>query len=355
MRKMAMWVVMLGSMLCSEALADQVTLKNGDRLTGAIMKYDGENLILKSEFAGEVKIQWQAIERITSDRPVYVISKDGRVLVGTVTTAEGLVEVQTSDAGKVALTMDTVLIIRSKEEQAAYEAELARQRRAVWSGSADAGLSAARGNTDTLVISLGSQVARTTQRDKLSLYAASLFARNGTSGVSITTAEAIRGGARYDRNITDRLFAFALTDLERDKFQQLDLRLVFGGGLGYHARKTEKTRLDLFAGGSYNREKFSTGLTRNSAEALIGEELSYKLSENTSLAQRAVLYPNLSEFGEYRFAFDLTGVTKLTRQLGLQATISDRFQSNPLPGIKKNDLLLTTGIRLTFGDTGGKD
>jgi putative salt-induced outer membrane protein len=354
MRKIAMGVVMLGSMLCSEVLADQVGLKNGDRLTGVIIKYDGENLILKSEFAGEVKIQWDAVERITSARPVYVTSKDGRVLVGTVTTAEGVVEVQTSDAGKVALTKDTVLLIRSTEEQAAYEAELARQRQAVWSGSADAGLSATRGNTDTLVISLGSQVARTAQRNKLSLYAAALFARNGTSGVSITTAEAIRGGARYDRDISDRLFGFALTDLERDKFQQLDLRLVFGGGLGYHARRTERTRLDLFAGGAYNREKFSTGLTRNSAEALVGEELSYKLSDSTTLAQRAVLYPNLSEFGEYRFAFDLTGVTRLTRQLGLQATVSDRFQSNPLPGIKKNDLLLTTGLRVTFGGTDRK-
>jgi putative salt-induced outer membrane protein YdiY len=354
MRKMAIWVVMLVSMLCSEALADQISLKNGDRLTGVIIKYEGANLILKSEFAGEVKIQWDAVDRITSAGPVYVTSKDGRVLVGTVTTADGMIEVQTSDAGKVALAKDTVVLIRSREEQAAYEADLVRQRQAVWSGSADAGLSAARGNTDALVISLGSQVARTTQEDKLSLYAASLFARNGTSGVSITTAEAIRGGARYDRNISDRLFAFALTDLEHDKFQQLDLRLVFGGGLGYHARKTERTRLDLFGGGSYNREKFSTGLTRNSLEALVGDELSYKLSESTTLAQRAVLYPNLSEFGEYRFAFDLTGVTRLTRQLGLQATVSDRFQSNPLPGIKKNDLLLTTGIRITFGGTDSK-
>lgn len=354
MRRMGVWVVMLGSMLCSEALADQVSLKNGDRLTGAIVKYDGENLILKSEFAGEVKIKWDAVERVTSARPVYVTSKDGRVLVGTVTSGEGVVEVQTSGAGKIALAKDAVLLIRSTEEQAAYEAEAARQRQAVWSGSADAGLSATRGNADTLVISLGSQMARTTQRDKLSLYAASLFARNSTTGVSVTTAEAIRGGARYDRNISDRLFGFALTDLERDRFQQLDLRLVFGGGLGYHARRTERVRLDLFGGGSYNREKFSTGLTRNSAEALVGEELSYKLSDSTSLAQRAVLYPNLSEMGEYRFAFDLTGVTKLTGQLGLQATVSDRFQSNPLPGIKKNDLLLTTGIRVTFGGTGGK-
>ncbi len=100
-------------------------------MTGVVVKYDGENLILKSEFAGEVKIQWDAVKQIASDSPLYVTSKDGRVLVGPVTTAEGVIEVQTSDAGKVALAKDTIQLIRSKEEQAAYEAEQAQQRRAV--------------------------------------------------------------------------------------------------------------------------------------------------------------------------------------------------------------------------------
>jgi len=349
MRKLAFLLAVFSGLLCSEVSADQVTMKNGDRLTGTIVKFDGDKLTIKSEFAGEVQIPWTALEKMTSDQPVYVTLKDGRLLIGTLTTTEKGLEVQSSQAATVALSKESIQLIRSKDEQATYEAELARQRQAIWNGSADAGLSATRGNSDTLVISLGTQVARATQRDKLSFYAASLLARNGTNGVSITTAEAIRGGARYDRDISKRLFGFGLTDLEHDKFQKLDLRLVLGGGLGFHARKTEKTRLDLFGGGSYNREKFSTGLTRNSAEALFGEELSYKMSGTTSLSQRAVLFPNLSDFGKYRFTFDLTGVTKLTRQLGLQATISDRYQSNPLPGVKKNDLLLTTGIRLTFG------
>jgi putative salt-induced outer membrane protein YdiY len=346
-------LVLLCSLLCSNVSADQITLVNGDRLTGTIVRLDGGSLTVRTEFAGEVKISWAAVERVASDAPLHVSSKDGRVLVGPVTTAGGAIEVQTGEAGRVAIAKEEVQLIRSREEQAAHEAELDRQRRAHWAGSLDAGLSATRGNADTLVVGLGTQAARTTQNDKLSFYAASLFARNNTTGVSVTTAEAIRGGARYDRNINERLFGFVLTDLERDKFQQLDLRLVLGGGLGLHAKKTERMRLDLFAGGSFNREKFSTGETRSSAEALLGEELSYKLSETTTLSQRAVLYPNLSEFGEYRFAFDLTGATRLTRQLSLQATISDRFQSNPLPGIEKNDLLLTTGIRVIFGGTGG--
>jgi hypothetical protein len=43
------------------ARADQVILKNGDRLTGKIVTGDGKTLLLKSEFAGDVTIQWDAI------------------------------------------------------------------------------------------------------------------------------------------------------------------------------------------------------------------------------------------------------------------------------------------------------
>ena len=59
-------------------------------------------------------------------------------------------------------------------------------------------------------------------------------------------------------------------DWEYDRFQNLDLRFVVGGGLGFHAVKTEKSRLDLLAGFDYNHSKFSTPLTRNSGEAVLG-------------------------------------------------------------------------------------
>ena len=137
--------------------------------------------------------------------------------------------------------------------------------------------------------------------------------------------------------------------MEHDKFQDLDLRLVLGGGLGYKVAKTEKTQLDLFAGGAFNQEYFSTGFNRISGELILDGEVTHKLSSISSLSQRAAFYPNLSETGEYRFAFDTTAVTKLTKSLGWQVTLSDRFVSNPLPGTQKNDLLLTTGLRVALG------
>ena len=54
MRKLVLALAFLS--FGASALADQVVLKNGDRLTGTIVKSDAKSLTLKSEFAGTVTI-----------------------------------------------------------------------------------------------------------------------------------------------------------------------------------------------------------------------------------------------------------------------------------------------------------
>ena len=119
--------------------------------------------------------------------------------------------------------------------------------------------------------------------------------------------------------------------------------------MGWHALKTERTTFDIIGGGALNRENYSTGLNRTSGEVLIGEELTHKLSKRSSFKERAVLLPNMSETGEYRFNFDASVVTLLNSWLGWTLTFSDRYVSNPVFGTKSNDVLLSTGLRLTFG------
>jgi hypothetical protein len=63
----------------------------------------------------------------------------------------------------------------------------------------------------------------------------------------------------------------------------------------------------------------------------------------------ALTFPNLSDLGQYRFQFDATAATKLKTWLSWQITVNDRYLSNPLPGLKSNDELLSTGLRLAFG------
>ena len=46
--------------------------------------------------------------------------------------------------------------------------------------------------------------------------------------------------------------------------------------------------------------------------------------------------------------FNLGGATKIFKALSWQVTVTDKFLNTPLPGRKRNDILLTTGLRFTF-------
>ena len=321
------------------AIADQITLKNGDRITGTITSADTTSLNLKTDAAGTLAIKWDAVQAVSSDQPLFLTSKAGQVVVGTVSTADGKFQVATKSVGTVTLDKDDVKNFRSESEQKAYGA---------WGGFLDSGLSLSRGNSETTNFTLGATATRTTEKDKASAFLNSLYSKGKTNGVNLTTANAIHAGLRFDFNLSDKIFAFAFTDFDRDRFQQLNLRNVLGGGLGYHVIKTDPTNFDLFAGASFNQEYFST-LDRKSAELLVGESLDHKFSGAFSVKERLEFYPNVSDVGQYRIVFDTTAVTKMSKNFSLELDASDRYISNPVNGLKGNDLLFTTGVRFAFG------
>ena len=339
---------------CPVIFADQIILKNGDRLTGKIVKKDGDKIVIKTVAAGIVTILWSAVDKIIADNPVNIELSDGQKLKGKVATKEEEnIEVETQDAGKVEIKKESIKIVRSDEEQANFDAEQDRLLNPsfgdLWTGSADVGFSLTSGNSDTKALTIGARAARETTGDKIRVYANAIRASNSTGGPSVTTAEAVWFGGRYDVNLSDKTFVFGTADFEYDKPQQLDFRTVFGGGFGYRLIRSEKTNLDIFGGAAFNREYFSNGTRRNSAEALIGEELKYKLTKTSHLEQRFVIYPNLTDMGRYRSIFDASIVTQLNKWLGWQVTIGNRFNSAPVLGAEKNDFLFTTGLRASFG------
>ena len=122
---------------------------------------------------------------------------------------------------------------------------------------------------------------------------------------------------------------------------------IFSGGLGYHAIKGERTTLDLLAGANYTRENYDT-FDRNIAGLTFGEELTTKLGASTTLSQKLYFYPDLSDTGEYRGVFNFGTVTKINSWLGWQNAFQDIYVSNPPAGTRLNDILLTTGLNISF-------
>jgi len=218
-----------------------------------------------------------------------------------------------------------------------------------WRGSVGAGLNVTQSTTDSLNVNLAANAVRATAQEQWNFAAALLYgSAEDSAGVKTTSANLGNVGGRYAYNLSPRVFGFGSLDFNYDRLQEIDLRSVLAGGLGYRIIDTPAHRFDVSGGLTYNRTKY-VNETVNSAEALLAEESNHQVSTGTTLRQRLAVFPNLSDTGEYRLQFSTGLVTKITDVLNLTVTLTDNYQSNPQPGIDKNELLFITGISVAFG------
>ncbi|HZP17182.1 MAG TPA: DUF481 domain-containing protein [Terriglobales bacterium] len=335
--------------LCPHALADQVWLSNGDRLSGTIVKSDGKTLVLHTSYADDIGLDWSAVKGIQSDQKLHLVLQDGRTLAGEVSTSDGRLEVATS-SGTVESSVSAVKAVRGEKEESSYEKTLHPGLLEGWKSGLNAGFALTRGNSETRNLSIAFVATRQTLRDKLGVYSDAIYAANDAAGaVPATTANTAGGGFRYDHDIRGKLFGYAAADFFSDALQTLNLRSVFGGGAGYHAIKNDRTTLDLLAGLNYTHESYDA-FTRNLAALTLGEELIHKLGQSTVLNQRLAFYPDLNSAGDFRGTFDFDTVTKISKRLGWQNSFSDIYVTNPPPGKRQNDVVLTTGLNVSFGE-----
>lgn len=333
--------------------ADQVVMLNGDRVTGKIVKKDGDTITLETEAMGVVKIRWNLVERIVSEETLSLTLNDGKILEGKIEVDQNKLKLKTSDSEKIEISKEEVKVVRTPKEQANFEAEQKKLKESrftdFWAGTIDAGFSLTSGNSKTRTFTIGVRGLRETTANKLNVYANALQVKNSTSGKNVTTAQSIWTGGRYDIFVNQKWFAYVAGDFEYNKPQKLNLRAVAGSGAGYRAIRNDATNFDATFGVTHNHENFSTKLIRNSAEASFGEELKQKLNTRVRLNQRFVFYPNLTRFGEFRALLDSSLQTDINSWLGMHLTIGNRYNSQPVLQTKKNDFLLSTGLRFSLG------
>ena len=55
------------------AFSDQVILRNGDRITGSLVKKDQKSLTFKSDVLGKITVPWDKVQSLTAEKPVFVM------------------------------------------------------------------------------------------------------------------------------------------------------------------------------------------------------------------------------------------------------------------------------------------
>jgi hypothetical protein len=316
--------------------ADQVTLKNGDRLTGSVVKKDDKTLTFESPVVGKVTMPWDQVASVTTDAPVTV----------------ELVSGQKSQATVQSVPMTDISTIRNAAEEAAYEKLQHPGWLQLWTANALLGFAGTAGNATTRTFTTTAGASRTTQNDKTTLYFNSVRASSTANQISSTTAQAVRGGAGYNHKIFERLFVNTTADFEYDLFQDLDLRYVLGGGLGYNIWRSDRKSLSVVGGVAYDHAKFSPvslpAYTKTAADGYWGDDFAYKVTPASSLVQSFRMFNNFSDSHDFRANFDVASTTKIGKWFTWNLGFSFKYLNDPAPGRKTNDILYTTGLGIVF-------
>jgi len=266
--------LLVGLFFTSLVFADVVTLKNGDKITGAVVKKAGANLVMKTALAGTVTIAWDQVVSLTTDGPITVVT-GGRTVQSPLSTSGDRVMVGGQPVG-----LGDITALRDAAEQRAYERLESPGWGELWAGGASLNFGGSMGNSETRTFLINANADRVTRTDKTVLYFTAINSSATINNVSTQTAQAVRGGIGYSRNLTPKMFLNIFNDWETNKFQNLDLRFVLGGGIGYHAWKSDKGFLDVVGGVDYARDKFGifagppvrAGFTDNRAELYYGDD-----------------------------------------------------------------------------------
>jgi len=335
-------------LFASAASADQITMKDGDRITGDIVKKDGDAVTVKSKNFGTVTLKWADVAAVKSDQPINVSLAGGKTVKANIETRDGQIQVGTQ-------TVDPkdVVTLRNDSEQKVYEKFLHPGLLDLWTVTGSLNIAGTKGNAQTFTLTTPINFVRASNTTRTTAYFNAIRSSATINGVNSATAEAVRGGWAYNRNLTKKIFANIFNDYEYDKFQSLDLRVVVGGGAGYTVWSREASRLSAVGGIAWNREAFgasgsSAAFTRNSAEFYWGNDFNYKLNARTSLVEGFRMFDNLSNTGEYRMNADLGATTQLTKWLNWNIALSERYLSDPVPGRKKSDFLYSTGLGFSW-------
>ena len=345
-------------LLAATAQADTVMLKGGDHITGTITGADKSTVTVKTQFAGNIKVNWSSVQEITGDSTLFVLTPANETVSGPITIEGTDLVVHTKANGDIHVPLAKLSVVRSPDAQAAYEKSLHPSLLDNWKAQGNAGFALARGNSQTTNLNFGFNTARKTLNDQISAKAALVYSSNdGTLGV---TANEVLGEARYNKNAyDDALFWFVDGSFTHNALQGLDLQSIYTGGLGWHAIHSSSTTFDILTGLNYTRQSYgmvqgstipTPNVNRNLLGATASEDFKHEFTPTTTFSEDFNIYPDLSNVGQYTFAFDSALDMKINGWLGWQVSFNDRYVSNPpIAGTKSNDVLFSTGITASFG------
>lgn len=317
--------------------ADEVVLTNGDKLTGKIGNVAAGKMKFTSPALGDLTIDLAKVTSYTTDEPATVRLKAGGEVQGKVA---GATPQSVPVEGKAPVPMADVKQINPPATK--------------WTGSVVANGLLTRGNSNTEALGVSAEAVyrRDTleNNDRFTLKGAYNFGReeNKATGDKSTTVDNFFAAAKYDRFLTDQLYAFGLVRYDHDRIADLNFRLSPGAGVGYQFFEGPTFNLSAEAGASFVYEDYASGGQDQHAALRLAYHVDKKLNDTLALFHNLEYLPAFENPGDYNLNADAGIRATLTKSFFTEFKLVYQRDSTPAPGAQKNDLRYLLGVGWAF-------
>ncbi|MFC1708937.1 YdiY family protein [Candidatus Omnitrophota bacterium] len=280
--------------------ADEVILKNQDKITGRIVQDDNSVVVIETEAMGMVSVKKDFVEMIKAPGEQVVV-----------------------------------------EEPAA-----AVEEPKLWQRDVAVSYSRTSGNTEKAQSSLSGNFVRKTDDNE--------FIIKGESHYSSTDkkmdSQKWNAMTRYASSFWEKKwYHFYKLEVDHDRFANINYRLIPSTGLGYWFSDTDEWKAMTEGALGLEHTDFRDS-TKDSDEAVfIGRGyLEKKIFRDSRFIEDAYIYPSLSETGDYRLHSETSLVNPISDSLSLKLSLTLDYDSNPPTDTKKTDTRFTTSLQYSF-------
>jgi putative salt-induced outer membrane protein YdiY len=314
--------------------ADQVILKNGDQITGTVVKADKGVVTLKTVYAEKLEIKADAVQSINTNQSVDIRLMGGDILSGPLKSEAGETRVLGGpERGSTSISWPQVASINVPPPSAS-----------TWTGNVFLGAFKQSGNTDRTSATFGGEAVRKSARDRFGL---SLLYNYAEEDGSLTTRDTY-GTVKYDYFFTKKFYGYLGVEILKDRFKDLNLRTIVGPGVGYQFLDDETNSLALEAGLSYFSEDRIDDEDDQWLTARLGARFRYKLCEHVTFTDNLTIYPNLESGGDFTSRNEATLTTTIAGPWALRLANIWEHDSAPSVDVKKNDTKSSVNLQYSF-------
>jgi putative salt-induced outer membrane protein YdiY len=315
------------SMLSPAAHADQIRLKNGDVITGTVVKKETDKVIFNTAYAGDISILWSEVEGITTDQTLHVMLNDNSSVRTKLRQSEkGKIIIQPADVAANEIPLEELQYINPSPEISGLGFN--------WTGHINLGGTLTDGNNRTQAFNLDTE---SIARSKTNRYTLGAIVNRAESQGNDTQFNS-RGYMKYDHFVSQKWYLYANSAFENDKFRDIKLRSSVGVGSGYQLFETPSMNLYIEGGLNYiNTDYYIAESERYPAMRWSSKFDQMLFGSNAKFFHEHEILASLEESDDI-LIFTKTGLrVPLSERLHAAAQYNYDWSKTPAPGRKEAD------------------